>query len=67
MKKFVDFSLSETGQNIATRFGFITVRNGLKLPEGIPQTLEVRSLDWQYASKHQEEIRAIFKEIMFAD
>ncbi len=67
VKKFVDFSLSETGQNIATRFGFITVRNGLKLPEGIPQTLEVRSLDWQYASKHQEEIRAIFKEIMFAD
>ena len=67
VKKFVDFSLSKTGQNIATRFGFITVRNDLKLPEGVPQTLEVRSLDWQYASKHQEEIRAIFKEIMFTD
>ena len=67
VKKFVDFSLSKTGQNIATRFGFITVRNDLKLPEGVPQTIEVRSLDWKYASKHQEEIRAIFKEIMFTD
>ncbi|MCG8512941.1 MAG: extracellular solute-binding protein [Halanaerobiales bacterium] len=67
VKKFVDFSLSETGQNIATRFGFITVRNGLKLPEGVPQTIEVSSLDWKYASKHQEEIRATFKEIMFTD
>lgn len=67
IKRFVDFSLSETGQNIATRFGFVTVRNDLKLPAGVPQTLEVRSLNWKHASKHEEEIRASFKEIMFAD
>lgn len=67
LKDFVDFSLGQTAQNIAARFGFITVRKDLGVPAGVPKNFKIKSLDWEYMSKHEEEIRASFKKIMLAD
>lgn len=67
VKEFIDFSLSKAAQNIATNFGFITVRKDLELPVGVPENLKVKSLEWEYTSKHEEEIRAGFKKIMLTN
>ncbi|MEI3855497.1 MULTISPECIES: ABC transporter substrate-binding protein [Ensifer] len=42
-KKFVDFLLSEEGQNTAVKMGYIPARNGVALPEGYParETIKV--------------------------
>ncbi|MBB4195652.1 ABC-type Fe3+ transport system substrate-binding protein [Rhizobium aethiopicum] len=35
-KKFVDYVLSEKGQEGFLKLGYIPARNGMKLPEGFP-------------------------------
>lgn len=64
-KEFVDFTLSTVGQNIATKYGFITVRKDLKLPSGIPENTKAIKVNWGFASENEKDIRQGFKEIMF--
>lgn len=66
-RKFVDYALSKRAQNISTKFGFITVRSDLKLPAGVPENVKSVTLDWKYASSHEGELRAGFKEIILAE
>lgn len=65
VKEFVDFALSKKGQNISTKFGFITVRKDLNLPQGVPGEVKAITLDWKYASSHEGDLREGFKRIMF--
>lgn len=55
-KKFVDFLLSEEGQKVAVKMGYIPARNGVALPEGYParETIKVLPLDAAAAVKNSE-------------
>ncbi|WP_037423358.1 extracellular solute-binding protein, partial [Sinorhizobium sp. CCBAU 05631] len=55
-KKFVDFLLSEEGQKVAAKMGYIPARNGVALPEGYParETIKVLPLDAAAAVKNSE-------------
>ncbi|MCT4562724.1 MAG: extracellular solute-binding protein [Maledivibacter sp.] len=62
-KEFVDFILSKKAQSITTQFGFVSVRQDIELPNGIPKELKILAVDWQFASDHEEEIRDGFKNV----
>ncbi len=55
-KKFVDFLLSEEGQKVAAKMGYIPARNGVALPEGYPkrETIKVLPVDAAAAVKNSE-------------
>ncbi|MET4687072.1 ABC transporter substrate-binding protein [Sinorhizobium fredii] len=55
-KKFVDFLLSEEGQKVAVKMGYIPARNGVALPEGYParETIKVLPVDAAAAVKNSE-------------
>jgi ABC-type Fe3+ transport system substrate-binding protein len=63
-RRFVDFSLSEPAQRIATRFGFITVCNGLPVPEGLPGQIKANSLEWKDISRRETQFMDGFSQIM---
>ena len=64
-KRFVDFVLSEEGQKIATKFGFVTVREDLPLPEGVPAEIKAIEVDWEWAHRHEEALRSMFESIFY--
>ncbi|MQU78340.1 iron(III) transport system substrate-binding protein [Sinorhizobium medicae] len=55
-KKFVDFLLSEEGQQVAVTMGYIPARNGLALPEGFParEVVKVLPVDAAAAVKNSD-------------
>lgn len=55
-KKFVDFLLSEEGQNTAVKMGYIPARNGVALPEGYParETIKVLPVNAAEAVKNSD-------------
>ncbi|MDX3925234.1 MAG: ABC transporter substrate-binding protein [Shinella sp.] len=55
-KKFVDFLLSEPGQQLAVKMGYIPARNGVALPEGFPprDSIKVLPLDAASAVKNTD-------------
>ncbi|MBP1887453.1 ABC transporter substrate-binding protein [Sinorhizobium mexicanum] len=55
-KKFVDFLISEEGQKVAVKMGYIPARNGVALPEGYParETIKVLPVDAAAAVKNSE-------------
>ncbi|MEI2296674.1 ABC transporter substrate-binding protein [Ensifer sp. MJa1] len=55
-KKFVDFLLSEEGQKVAVKMGYIPARNGVALPEGYParETIKVLPVNAAAAVKSSE-------------
>lgn len=55
-KKFVDFLLSEEGQQVAVKMGYIPARNGLALPEGFParEAVKVLPVDAAAAVKNSD-------------
>ncbi|MEY9163079.1 ABC-type Fe3+ transport system substrate-binding protein [Sinorhizobium fredii] len=55
-KKFVDFLISEEGQKVAAKMGYIPARNGVALPEGYParETIKLLPLDAAAAVKNSE-------------
>jgi hypothetical protein len=55
--------ISKPAQNITVAFGFISVRHDLSLPQGVPQELNRRTVDWDALSTRQSEIRDQFKAI----
>lgn len=64
-KKFVDFVLSEDGQQVSTRLGYIPARNGVAMPEGFParETIKVLPLDAAAALKTSESDIKSFSDI----
>lgn len=63
-KKFFDFVLSEEGQKIATKYGYIPVREGLPLPGGVPEKITSISIPWVWAHENGKEIRDTYESIM---
>ncbi|WOS61407.1 ABC transporter substrate-binding protein [Sinorhizobium fredii] len=55
-KKFVDFLISEEGQKVAAKMGYIPARNGVALPEGYParETIKVLPVDAAAAVKNSD-------------
>ena len=66
-QELVDFVLSPQGQNIAVRFGFVPVREGIELPEGVPGDLEIIEIDWAWAQANKRDIQASFESIMYGE
>lgn len=66
-QEFVDFVLSPQGQKLATRFGYVPVREGVALPEGVPDDLEIIAIDWSWAQKNKKDIQANFESIMYGE
>lgn len=64
-EEFVDFTLSPVAQNIASKFGFISVRKDLDPPQGVPAQVKAVTVDWRYACDHESELRDGFRGIMF--
>ncbi|MCG8499861.1 MAG: ABC transporter substrate-binding protein [Firmicutes bacterium] len=62
-KEFVDFIISEKVQGITTQFGFVSIRQDVKPPAGIPEKVKIKAVDWHFASEHEEDIRNGFKNI----
>lgn len=61
---FIDFMISKQAQMITTKFGFVSVRSDVPMPDGLPTTgFPVQQVEWEYLSKHQDEIRDRFKSI----
>ncbi|GKX31066.1 putative 2-aminoethylphosphonate ABC transporter substrate-binding protein [Vallitalea longa] len=63
-EKFVDFLISKKAQNITVGMGFISVREDLSLPKGIPTNINTRDIDWGYAYENESLLRDGVKEIM---
>lgn len=55
-KKFIDFLLSEEGQQVSVKMGYIPARNGVALPEGFParDTIKVLPVDAAAALKNTD-------------
>ena len=62
-EQFVDFLISKKAQMIMAKFGFISVRRDVPIPEGVPKPLNTVAVDWEYLSLQQNEIRDQFKAI----
>ncbi|MGV8145525.1 MAG: extracellular solute-binding protein [Alkaliphilus sp.] len=63
-KEFVDFILSAEAQEIMRKFGFISVRTDLKLPNGVPSDVHSIVVDWEHLSANEEDIRKSYEKIM---
>ncbi|GAA0738758.1 ABC transporter substrate-binding protein [Clostridium oceanicum] len=62
-KEFVDFALSKKGQQISTKYGFITVRKDLELPKGVKAKVKSVTVDWEHAKKNQDKLKEEYNEI----
>ncbi len=64
-KKFVDFVLSEEGQQVSARLGYIPARNGVAMPAGFParEAIKVLPLDAAQALKTSESDIKSFSDI----
>ena len=60
-QELVDFVLSKEGQEIAVKYGFISVRGDLPLPEGIPEEIKAVEVDWEWAHRHEEALRSMVR------
>lgn len=60
---FIDFMISKEAQAITVKFGFISVRKDIPLPDGLPAEFKIRHVDWNFLAEHQGEIRDNFKEL----
>ncbi len=64
-KKFVDFVLSEEGQQVSVKLGYIPARNGVAMPAGFParEAIKVLPLDAAQALKTSESDIKSFSDI----
>ncbi|WP_120496677.1 ABC transporter substrate-binding protein [Kiloniella sp. EL199] len=64
-KKFVDFLLSEKGQNLVLDMGYIPARNGMGVPAGFPAREDIKLMDFDpaVALKNAEVNKAKFAEL----
>jgi len=63
-RDFVDFMLSKKAQQITINFSFVSTRNDMPLPKGLPKSFKIYSVDWKKLSENQIEIKNDFKKIM---
>ncbi len=63
-QEFINFVLAPSGQQIAAKYGFVSVRNDQELPAGVPNKVQAITLDWENASANDDEIRENFEKIM---
>lgn len=63
-EKFVDFLVSKKVQNITVGMGFVSVREDVSLPQGIPAELVTKEIDWRFAYENESTLRDGVKEIM---
>ncbi|WP_027178937.1 ABC transporter substrate-binding protein [Maridesulfovibrio bastinii] len=62
-KKFVDFMLSEQGQNLASSQGFMPAMNGISAPAGFPDKIKLMPLDTSEALRKDRKYKREFSEI----
>ena len=64
-KKFIDYLLSENGQKIASKLGYIPARNGIDLPAGFParDKIKVLPINATEALKNSEQDLKTFSDI----
>lgn len=61
VQRFVDFLISKQARIITANFGFVSLRRDVAIPEGMPMSLEVKRLDWDYISGKQAGLREEYK------
>ena len=68
-QKFVDFLLSETGQDLVLDMGYIPARDGMGVPEGFParDDITLMAFDPAVALENAEANKAKFAELFGAD
>ncbi len=68
-QKFVDFVLSQEGQDLILEMGYIPARNGMGVPEGFPERSEIELMDFDPAQAlaNAEDNKAQFAEIFGAE
>lgn len=66
-KEFFDFILSKQAQQITTQFGFISVRNDIELPGGVPKNVKFSTIDWKEASKNEKKLREEYSKIILGN
>ena len=60
-RDFVDFMISKSAQEITIQYGFVSVRDDLPFPVGIPENLITRNVNWSELAAEQNVINDIFK------
>jgi len=63
-QEFIDFVLSSEGQQIASKYGFVSVREDQDAASGVPENVKAVSIDWEKAVSQAEELRTNFDKIM---
>ena len=63
-QKFVDFLISKKAQNITVNMGFVSVREDISMPKGVPADMKTIDIDWGYAYENESILRDGVKEIM---
>jgi iron(III) transport system substrate-binding protein len=66
-KEFIDFILSKQAQQITNQFGFISVRNDIELPGGVPKNVKFSTIDWKEASKNEKKLREEYSKIILGN
>ncbi len=59
-EQFVDFMIGKEAQAITVKYAFISVRDDVALPTGIPSDPVLFAVDWAYLSEHHDAIKAEF-------
>ncbi|MBZ5488511.1 ABC transporter substrate-binding protein [Halomonas aquamarina] len=64
-RKFVDFVLSQAGQELVSRQGYLPARGGVAAPEGFPEreSIELMPVDINQALDQEEALKARFSEL----
>jgi len=65
-QEFINFVLSEEGQEVLVSHGYLPLNKNVPLPAGIPSPADIKILktDWQYLNSNRDEIRNQWGTIM---
>jgi iron(III) transport system substrate-binding protein len=66
-KEFVDFILSKQVQEVTSKFGFISVRNDVELPGGVPKDVKFSTINWKEASENEKKLREEYSKIILGN
>jgi iron(III) transport system substrate-binding protein len=60
--EFINFILSKKAQQITNNFGFVSVRKDIE-NQYLPENKEVHRIDWEKASKNEDQLKKEYNEI----
>jgi len=65
-KAFVDFALSEEGQKLMMKQGYVPVSEKIEPPQGVPSPRDIKILttDWDFLRKNRGELKEKWAEMM---